>query len=366
MRLRKGFGSVKKLSGENRRNRYAVYPPKVKGVAPKAICYVKDRGTGICCLNAWHNGVYYPGMELDLKEKRLDEVVSSSSAAFYTVYQLYWDHRFGESAAKELKRSSQAAMRSAWKQMESVWYKTLDEVTIIELQEIVNKTARSYSKTTVTRLLCLIKGLYKFAVPRELCRKESGLYVETPRIKEEEHHEAFTDEEIEKLWTAASNSSAEATTPVAPGQAIDGDATEIGSEISAGKTGAEIITGEAGVGISTAKPGVEISAGTDGGRTGRVDISATARMILTMIYSGYRIGAWSVHDDYYGMKVDLEEMTFTGGVKTEAGKNRVVPIHSSIRDLVAGMKVSTVDGEAFSFLCGKSESQFRRDMKATL
>ena len=128
-------------------------------------------------------------------------------------------------------------------------------------------------------------------------------------------------------------------------------------EISACKPSAE---------MSTAKPGVEISAGTDGGRTGRVDISATARMILTMIYSGYRIGAWSVHDDYYGMKVDLEEMTFTGGVKTEAGKNRVVPIHSSIRDLVAGMKVSTADGEAFSFLCGKSESQFRRDMKVTL
>ena len=71
------------------------------------------------------------------------------------------------------------------------------------------------------------------------------------------------------------------------------------------------------------------------------------KMILTMIYSGFRIGAWR--------EMTVENDVFIGGVKTDAGKNRVVPIHSSITGFVAGMY-----GE---FLCGKSESQFRRDMR---
>lgn len=75
MRLRKGFGTVRKLTG-NRLNRYAVHPPKVNGVRPKAICYTADYHIGVCCLHAWHNGKYYPGMEYDLKErKRGDELV---------------------------------------------------------------------------------------------------------------------------------------------------------------------------------------------------------------------------------------------------------------------------------------------------
>ena len=81
-------------------------------------------------------------------------------------------------------------------------------------------------------------------------------------------------------------------------------------------------------------------------------IAATAQMILTMIYSGFRIGAWK------GMQADLERGIFVGGVKTEAGKNRTVPIHSAVKDLVAGMNGI--------FLCGKSESQFRRDMRTAL
>ena len=304
MRLRKGFGTVRKLTG-NRRNQYAVHPPKVNGVRPKAICYVNDYHTGVCILNAWHNGKYYSGMEMDLKERELDEIVGTGSSTFQAVYDLYWEHRFGESAAKELEKSSQAATRSAWLKLEDFWSRNMDEVTIMELQSVVNETAREYSKTTVTRLIGLIKRMYRFAVPRELCRKDVGMYVETPRVKEEEHHDSFTDEEIDKLWRT--------------------------------------------------KDGLEEN---EAEKESSVDVAATVRMILTMIYSGFRIGAWSPHGEYDGMSVDLENLTFTGGVKTDAGKNRVVPIHTSILPLVEQM-----DG---IFLCGKGESQFRRDMKVAL
>ena len=60
--------------------------------------------------------------------------------------------------------------------------------------------------------------------------------------------------------------------------------------------------------------------------------------ILIFCYSGWRIS------ELLGMKtedVDLKEMTFTGGVKTSAGKNRIVPIHSSIQSMVRNRLTET-------------------------
>jgi integrase len=56
-----------------------------------------------------------------------------------------------------------------------------------------------------------------------------------------------------------------------------------------------------------------------------------ADIILIFIYSGFRIS------ELLNMKtedVNLEEGYFKGGVKTKAGKNRIVPIHSLIRPMV--------------------------------
>lgn len=54
----------------------------------------------------------------------------------------------------------------------------------------------------------------------------------------------------------------------------------------------------------------------------------TAAMMLIMAYSGFRIGEWKT------MTVNLDDWYFQGGIKTAAGKNRIVPIHSGIRSLV--------------------------------
>lgn len=54
-------------------------------------------------------------------------------------------------------------------------------------------------------------------------------------------------------------------------------------------------------------------------------------IMLIQCYSGWRpqeLGLLELKD------VDLKNWTFQGGIKTEAGENRVVPIHSRIRDLV--------------------------------
>ena len=66
-----------------------------------------------------------------------------------------------------------------------------------------------------------------------------------------------------------------------------------------------------------------------------------AEMLLIMIYSGFRISA------YKSLKVNTKEKYFQGGVKTAAGRDRIVPIHSFIQPLVkkkmllADMKTNT-------------------------
>lgn len=52
------------------------------------------------------------------------------------------------------------------------------------------------------------------------------------------------------------------------------------------------------------------------------------KILLIMIYSGFRIS------EYQTLTVDLRQGYFQGGIKTKAGKGRIVPIHSAIRPLV--------------------------------
>jgi integrase len=80
--------------------------------------------------------------------------------------------------------------------------------------------------------------------------------------------------------------------------------------------------------------------------------------VLILIYSGWRIS------EFLGIKasdVDLAAKTMKGGVKTDAGKDRVVPIHSLIKGLVkrrldeGGEYLVCLDGKRMSpgAYCGK-------------
>lgn len=80
----------------------------------------------------------------------------------------------------------------------------------------------------------------------------------------------------------------------------------------------------------------------------------TVEMLLIMCYSGFRISA------YLEMKTDLEEEYFRGGVKTAAGKDRIVPIHSAILPLVRRRL------DRHGTYLPNSASNFRNDMYATL
>lgn len=65
-KLPNGFGSIKKLSGKNRTNPYGVYPPTKEfspngsPITPKALCYVPDWYTGFYALMEYKNGTFDP------------------------------------------------------------------------------------------------------------------------------------------------------------------------------------------------------------------------------------------------------------------------------------------------------------------
>lgn len=57
--------------------------------------------------------------------------------------------------------------------------------------------------------------------------------------------------------------------------------------------------------------------------------------ILFMLYTGFRIGEMLTIES---VNVDLQQLIIYGGIKTKAGKNRIVPIHPKIEDFVRKRK----------------------------
>lgn len=67
----------------------------------------------------------------------------------------------------------------------------------------------------------------------------------------------------------------------------------------------------------------------------------SARFVLLMIYSGFRITA------YESLEVNMEEQYFKGGIKTRSGKNRIVPFHHAIIPFVKEYNPHQFNGAAF-------------------
>lgn len=65
---------------------------------------------------------------------------------------------------------------------------------------------------------------------------------------------------------------------------------------------------------------------------------------LFLIYTGFRISEMTA---LRAESVDMEALTLTGGCKTEAGRNRVVPIHSRIVPIVGARLAATRRGWLF-------------------
>lgn len=79
--------------------------------------------------------------------------------------------------------------------------------------------------------------------------------------------------------------------------------------------------------------------------------------LVFFLYTGFRI---SEVLEIKISKVDLQQWTVTGGTKTAAGKNRVVPIHSKIQNIVQKRVEQSKSGYLFEYNGKKiKQSQYR-------
>lgn len=210
------------------------------------------------------------------------------------VYEAFYQFKYGPQAAKQLSMSSRNATAAAYRKLSCFYDLSLDEIGVMEWQRLVNETAASgHSRSAVTDLVTLIRQLYRFAYPRDMCTREHGTYVVMPYTSEELHHQDFTDAELKILWENKND-------PV-------------------------------------------------------------VRMLLIMCYSGFRIGEFATLQ----VVLDQDGKTgyFCGGIKTKAGKNRIVPVHSAIMPLLR--QILDSNGQPV-FFCGRSTRRFREFMKEAL
>ncbi len=298
------YGSIKKLSGRNRRNPFAVYPPATELIAPgqyklpNALCYTDDWYKGFAVLTAYHAGNYYPGYERtlnEIKDSSVNQMLADYNQAFRPsekeeerptfaeVYKRFYKFKYVDSG-KEYSRQSTDGTRSAFKNCSALHDKTFAELRYDDLQN--NLDACPLKHSSLELILTLYHQMYAYAEIYELVDKDHSKHVVIKKEEDDEHGVPFTDEEIQLLWKNKENEFIE--------------------------------------------------------------------LILILCYSGFRI------TEIKKIEVNLKDKYFYGGIKTDAGKERTVPIHSGIYEMV------TRRMSKHKCMLSISTSAFRKNMYKTL
>ncbi len=281
-KLPNGYGSIKYL-GKGRRNPYGVYPPckefTLDGapVTLKAICYVDDWMKGFAVLTAYKAGTYVTGMERELVSVKTDKVADGA-----LVQRILADYNQASGKIVEKK-------------------KTFSEV----YQEFyANKyerdKSRKYSKSTI--------------------RSTKAAYKNCSIL----HEKAFVDLRYQELQQVlddcplkhASHELILSLMHQMYEYAIDRDLVD--KDYSTPLKINIVDDDDHGVPFTCDELRKLWDHKED----------PTIEMLLIMCYSGFRIV------EYKGLEVNLSEKYFKGGVKTKSGMNRIVPIHSSVFQLV--------------------------------
>lgn len=167
---------------------------------------------------------------------------------------------------KGLSKSKITAYRIAYKRCEQFYYRDWNNISLREMQEVVDQRPSYYTARDVKQLL---SQMGEYAVKHEYFDKNRASLIELP-VLEQGQKEAFSEDEIKRLW----------------------------ADYNAGNK----FTGYA----------------------------------LVMIYTGLRYGELKLikKEDVY---LDNDVPHIIGGIKSEAGKNRIIPIAPLIYPLIEEM-----------------------------
>lgn len=278
-KLPNGYGSIKYL-GKNRRNPYGVYPPVTEftedgvPVTQKAICYVRTWTVGFAVLTAYHAGTYEQGMELLLPD-------DSDQAGSGTLIQ--------NILANYNRISGQTDDGLTFSEVYEMFYKDKYETS----KKIYSQSSIKSTKTAFMNC----KPLYDRPF-RDIRYEEIQKLLDDSSLKKSSLKMVLLL--LKQMWKYGELHELCDKNYAAYAQIRKEDDGEHGTPFL-----------DADLKILWANKD-----------------DPTVEMILIMCYSGFRIS------EYLTLEVDLDEMYFKGGIKTAAGKNRIVPIHSAIQELV--------------------------------
>lgn len=114
-----------------------------------------------------------------------------------TLYDL-WERYQDSKKYTQLSASRKEKYAIAWRKLERLWFTKIDLLTTFDLQDTVNDQASTFY--TARDLKDLLSKLYQMALPDQYVKSNLAEYIELPELNSKKQ-EAFTAEEIAKLWT---------------------------------------------------------------------------------------------------------------------------------------------------------------------
>ena len=311
-RLPNGYGSIRYL-GKGRKRPFAVHPPadrdncteKGNPIRPPALCYTDDWYIGFAVLNAYHAGTYQPGDELRFRPGQIGgtdmeglcrRILSDYASQQYVKTEKAGDWRTFADVYRQFYR---------WKFQEGE--KKLSKQSEVSTQAAYKNCAALHGK--IFRDLRL-KDLQECVNDCPLKKASVELMIS---LLKQMYRYAMIYDLCDRNYTEGL-------------RMPDKEDDEHGEPFT----------------------------DQDLRILWRQQDDPTAEMILIMVYSGFRISA------YLDLEVNLKDWYFKGGVKTAAGKDRIVPIHTAIRPLVERRM------EKYGRLLPCSKTAFRDRMKKKL
>lgn len=299
-KLPNGYGSIRYL-GKGRRNPFAVHPPVTefddegRALRPDALCYVDDWFKGFTVLTAYKAGNYTPGMEKDLT---IDDhgTLNSLTTRILADYNRIRDV---EPEEKGLTFSEIYEKFYDWKYHSG---KDYSQASMLSTQAAYKNCAALHD-----RVFKDLRYNDLQAVINDCSLKHASLELIVSLFKQMYAY-ADIQEYVDRDYSA---------------------------HVKINKPDDD----ESGIPFTDNDLAILWKHKSD----------PTVEFILIMCYSGYRISAYS------SIEVNLKEGYLKGGVKTKAGKKRVVPIHSAILPLVK--KRLSRDGKLLA-----NSTEFRNDM----
>lgn len=284
-KLPNGFGSVKKLSG-NRTNSFGVYPPvtefRLNGspVMPPALAYVDSWVKGVGVLTAYHNGTYVPGQEIPehLTGTKQADIVRGILAEYNTAKRLKAVDAEPEPPKKTFAEVYADFFKWKYERDKSKNYSqntiNATRTAYLHLSELYDHPFSELRHDDMQR--ALDNSPYRHASIEQMVSLLHQMYkyaliYEIVNVNYSQYLQINIPDDDE------------------PGEPFtDEELRQLWKHAD--------------------DPHIEL--------------------MLIICYSGYRITA------YQTLTVNLEEGYFLGGVKTKKSKNRYVPIHSGIMELV--------------------------------